>query len=118
AVEGGRLMALIDDSDRGQDHAAADVEPRLYEKIDVRLFECDFALLLAAFDQCVLDFELAPELDSIRKTMSEQKHEAMKIRFARLTFVLVEMRLHIAGDREACFGVRVSLIIAVLIIAG
>ena len=105
-------MPLVDDTDRGQQHSATEVQPGLDEKIKVGLLQSYFPLFLATFDQRVLQFKLAPELDAVREAMTEQEHEAMEVAAAWLARVLVEMGFHVAGDRQAHFPIGGSLVVA------
>ena len=65
AVEDRRLVALVDDADRHQQHAGADVEAARQQEVDVGLFELELAGFLEALDERVLELELADEADAV-----------------------------------------------------
>src|SRR5688572_26597389 len=57
----------------------------------------------------MLQLEFAPELDPVRKAMAEQQHESMEVGPERVAAVLIEMQVHVAGDRKPRFTVARSL---------
>src|SRR6185295_348576 len=97
-------MPFIDNSHRRKQHSGADVEPGFDQEIDVCLFQFEFSLLLASFHDGVLDFKLTPEFDAARKAVTKQKDEAMEIKLARFVPILVEVKIHVTGDWQACFA--------------
>ncbi len=94
-------MALVDEPYRSKQHAGAEVQMGLEEKVQVGLFESDFTLFLAALNQRVFQFEFAPEFDARREAVSEQQDKAVEVEFTRLATKFVEVRLHVAGRGEA-----------------
>src|SRR5258706_16217683 len=60
----------------------------------------------------MLELELTPEFDPLRKTVAKEKDKTMKIRSAGFATVLVEVRFHVPGDWQPGFGVTRLLIIA------
>ena len=55
AVEDRRLVTLVDDADRHQQHAGAQVERRLDQDVDVGLLELELAGLFEPFDERVFE---------------------------------------------------------------
>ena len=106
AVVDRRLVALVDDADRHQHHAGAHVEPPREQEIDVRLFELELAAFLEPFDERVLQLQLADEPDAIAEAVRDEQHEAVKIETAVLELGLVEVEVHVAGQRRARRGRR------------
>ena len=82
AVKDRRFVPFVDDAHWHQQHAGADVERRLEEHIDVRLFELQFACVLEPFDERMLEFELADETKTIREAVAENQDEAVKVEIA------------------------------------
>ena len=66
AVEDRRLVALVDDADRHEQHARADVEAARQQEVEVGLLELELARLFEALDERVLELELADEADARR----------------------------------------------------
>ena len=65
AVVDRRLVPLVDDADRHQQHAGADVERARQQEVDVGLLELELAGFLEALDEGVLELQLADEADAI-----------------------------------------------------
>ena len=68
AVEDRRLVPLVDDADRHEQHAGAEVQRGVHEEIEVRLLELQLAALFQPFDDGVLELELADEPQSIARS--------------------------------------------------
>ncbi len=68
AVVDRRLVALVDDADRHQQHAGPDVERARQQEVDIGLLELQLAGLLEALDERVLELELADEADAVART--------------------------------------------------
>ena len=64
AVEDRRLVALVDDAHRHEQHAGAEVEGPRQQEVDVGLLEFEFAGLFEPLDEGVLELELADEADA------------------------------------------------------
>src|SRR3989441_4336063 len=79
AVEGGRLVRLIDDPDRRQHEPRAQSDPVPQAVIEVGLLERDLPARPSAFDLRVLDFELGAECQSLIEAVREVDDEAGKV---------------------------------------
>lgn len=97
AVEHRRLVPLVDDADRHEQHASPDVKAARQQEVEVGLLQFEFAGLLEPSDQCVLQFQLADEADTVRELMSDEEDEAMEIELTVLQFGVRVVHLHIAG---------------------
>ena len=102
AVERRRLVPFVDDPDRHQHHARPEVEAAMHHQVDVGLLDRDLAGLFAAFDfdERVLDLDLRPELESVGKAMTDHQDEAVQIRLGRQVLFLIEVHLHVTGQRR------------------
>ncbi len=100
AVEHRRLVTLVDDADRDEQHPGAEVQRRAHEEIEIRLLELELAALLEAFDDRVLELELADEPQPIGKAVREEQHETVEIQNRRGAIRrLIQVELHVAGQR-------------------
>ena len=63
-----RLVALVEDADRHQQHAGAHVEAAGQQEVDIRLFELELAAFLEPLDEGVLQLELTDEADVRART--------------------------------------------------
>src|SRR3989441_648521 len=79
AVEGRRLVRLIDDPDRRQHEPRAQSDPVPQAVIEVGLLERDLPARLSAFDLRVLDFELGAECQLLIEAVREVDDEAGKV---------------------------------------
>src|SRR5207253_191292 len=79
AVEGRRLVRLIDDPDRRQHEPRAQSDPVPQAVIEVGLLERDLPARLSALDLRVLDFELGAERQSIIEGVREVDDETGKV---------------------------------------
>ena len=79
AVVDRRLVAFVEDADRHEHHAGADVERARQEKVEIRLLELQLAAALEALDERVLQLELADEADAIREPVRDEQHEAVEV---------------------------------------
>jgi hypothetical protein len=61
AVVDGRFVALVDDADRNQQHACANVELARDQEVDVGLLELELTRLLETFHEGMLQLQLADE---------------------------------------------------------
>ena len=99
AVVDGRLVAFVDDADGHEHHAGPDVEAARDQEVEIGLFELHLAGLLEALDERVLQFQLAHEPDAGREAVGEEQNEAMKVHARVLALVLVDMEVHVPGQR-------------------
>ena len=95
-----RLVALVDDADGHQQLACADAEAAVDEEIEVGLLELELAFVFAAFDECVLDFELRYEPDAVREAVGEQQHEPAEVDERVRVGRVHELQLHVARQRR------------------
>ena len=79
---------------------ARTLKRRDQQEVDVRLLELQFAGFLEPFDQRVFHFQLADEPDPIAEAMGHQQDEAMEIEAAVFELQLVEMEVHVPGNRR------------------
>ena len=79
AVEDRRLVPLVDDADRHQHHARAQVEPARQQEVDVGLLELQLAALFEPFDERVLQLELADEPETRREGVVQQQDEPVEV---------------------------------------
>src|SRR3989441_979194 len=79
AVEGRRLVRLIDDPDRRQHEPRAQSDPVPQAVIEVGLLERAPPARLSAFDLRVLDFELGAECQSLIEAVREVDDETGKV---------------------------------------
>ena len=98
AVVGGRLVPLVDDADRHEQHAGAHVEAARQQEVEICLLQLELAGLLEPFDERVLELELADESNAVAEAMRDQQHEAMEVEAPVFEFGLVEMEIHVARD--------------------
>ena len=106
AVVGGRLVPLVDDADRHEQHAGAHVEAARQQEVDICLLQLELARLFQPFDQCMLELELADESNAVAEAMRDQQHEAVEVETAVFEFALVEMEIHVARDGCRAFRGR------------
>ena len=99
-------MTLVDDADRHQQHAGADVEAARQQEVHVRLFQFELAGFFEAFDQGVFELDLAHEADAIAELVRDEQDEAVEVEAAVLLFDLVEMEVHVARDVRGALGGR------------
>ncbi len=105
-VKDRRLVPLVDDVDRREQHACADVEAPRQEEVEIGLFELELTMFFESLDERVLELELPDEADALRKAVVDQQHEAVKIELRVDLLDIVEMEVHVAGNRS---GGRVGL---------
>src|SRR6185503_17498708 len=74
-----RLVTLVDDADRREEHAGAEVHLRLEAEVEVRLLDLELARFFEPFDEAVLDLDLANEPQPLGEGVVEQQHEAMEV---------------------------------------
>ena len=67
AVKHRRLVPLVDDADRHQQHAGPEVQLPVTQKIQVGLLQLELAAFLESFDKGVLEFQLTDEADPVAK---------------------------------------------------
>src|SRR3989441_878905 len=79
AVEGRRLVGLIDDPDRRQHEPRAQSDPVPQTVIEVGLLQRDLPARLPSLDLRVLDFELGAERQSIIEAVREVEDETGKV---------------------------------------
>ena len=94
-----RLVPLVDDTDRHQEHAGAEVHGARDEEIDIGLFQLDLARRLEPLDKRVLELQLRHKPDPIGEAVREQQHESMKVERRILVLHVVQVEIHVAGDR-------------------
>ena len=94
-----RLVPLIDDADRHQEHPGAEVQLAGDEKVDVGLFELELPCLFEPLDKGMLQLELGDEPDPVREAVREQQDEPMKIEPGVLMLDIVEVEVHVPRDR-------------------
>ena len=68
-------------------------------EVQVGLFQLQLARFLEAFDQAVLELELADEAQAVAEAVVEQQDEAVEIEQRVLVLGPVEVKVHVAGDR-------------------
>ena len=76
----------------------------MQHQIDVGLLDGHFAAFFRALDERVLDLDLRPELQAIGERVPDHQHEAMQVGFGGKVLLLVEMDLHVAGNRRHAFA--------------
>ena len=81
-----------------EQHARADVERARQQEVDVGLLQLQLARLLEAFDEGVLELELADEADAVGELVRDQQHEAMEVELAVLELRLVVLEVHVARE--------------------
>ena len=100
AVEHRRLVALVDDADRHEQHPGAEVQRRAHEEIEVRLLELELPAFLEPLDHRVLELELADESQPIGKGVREQEHEPVEVQNGwSAVGRVIEVELHVTGQR-------------------
>ena len=99
AVVDGWLVPFVEDAHRHEQHPRADAEAPRNQKVDVGLLQLQLASFLEAFDERVFQFEFADEANARAEAVREQQHEAMEIDDAVLAVALVEVHVHVAGER-------------------
>ena len=104
AVVGGRLVPLVDDADRHEQHARAHVEAAGQQEVHVRLLELELSRFLEPFDERVLELQLADEADAVAEAVRDEQHEAMKVEAPVLELALVEVEVHVARDGRGPLG--------------
>ena len=93
-------MALVDDADRDEQLAGADVEAPVEQEVEVRLFQLEFALVVAAFDDGVLDLELGDEADAIGEPVGEEQDEAAEVDDRVGVGRVDELEVHVPRQRR------------------
>jgi hypothetical protein len=100
AVEHGRFVPLVDDANRHEQHAGAEVQGGVNEEVQVRLLQLQLAALFQALDDRVFELELADEAQPLGEAVAEEQHEAMEVERGRGPVGRpVQMEVHVAGDR-------------------
>ena len=112
AVVDRRLVTLVEDADRHQQHAGAHVEAARQQEVDVGLFELQLAALLEALDERVLELELADEADLRRELVRHEQHEAVEVQPPVRALELVVVEVHVA--RQARLRLMVVAVFRVL----
>ena len=79
AMEHRRLVTLVDDAHRHEQHARAEVERRLQQDVDVGLLELQLAGVFQPLDERVFDLELTDEAQAVREAVAEQQDEAVEV---------------------------------------
>ena len=98
SIEHGRLVTLVDDADRGQQHSGADVERARNQKVDIRLFQLELTRFFQAFDDRMLELELPDEAQPVAEPVCDEQHEAMEVEDAVAELRLVVVEVHVAGQ--------------------
>ena len=105
AVEDRRLVTLVDDADRHQQHARAKIDAAREQEVDIRLLQFEFARLLQPLDERVFQLQFADEPEAGGKGVRNQQDEAMEVENRGRAMGRVEVKVHGAGERP---GVRES----------
>ena len=100
AVEHGRLVPLVDDAHRHEQHAGAHVERASDQEIEIRLLDLELTALLEALDDGVLDFDFADEPEPRVELVRDEQDEAVEVERAVPKLWLVEVELHVARQRR------------------
>ena len=93
-----RLMPLVDDTHRDEEHAGPHIERPTDEEVDIRLLELKLAHGLARHDR-VLELELGDEADPVGEVVGEQQDEAVEVQHPVFVLPLVVVEIHVARDR-------------------
>ncbi len=104
-----RLVALVEDADRHQQHAGAHVEAARQQEVDVGLFQFQFAALFQALDERVLELEFTDEADLRGELVRHEQHEAVEVQPAVRALELVVVEVHVA--RQACLRLMVVAVV-------
>ncbi len=92
-------MALVDDAHRHQHHAGANVEGTREQKVDVGLFEFQFARFLEPFDEGMRDLKFTNEANAVAIAMRDQQDKSMEVQLAVKKLGLVVVRFHVARQQ-------------------
>ena len=87
-------MPLVDDADRQEQHARANVERSRKQEIDVRLLELDLTARLEPLDERMFHLQFADESNPVGKPVRHQQHEAMEIQPAIHELFIVVVKVH------------------------
>ena len=99
ALRGRRLVPLVDDPHRHEQHPGSQVEAARHQEVDVRLFQFDGALFLETFDNGMLQLQFRDEANAGREGVAEDQDKAVEIQLPVARLGLVEMEIHVARHR-------------------
>ena len=85
---------------------ARTLKPPRQQEVEVGLLELELAGFFEPFDECVLELQLADEADAVAEAVRDEQHEAVEVEAAVFELALVEVKVHVAGDRRGAFGRR------------
>ena len=79
-------------------HAGAQVELRVDQEVEIRLFQLQLARFFETFDERVFELQLSDEAEAIGEAVIEQQHEPVEVENAVIADGLVEVEVHVARD--------------------
>ena len=93
-------MIDVDDPDRHDDEAGAQVEAAREEAVEVGLLDLDLALRRSTSDR-VLDLELRVEAEALGEVVADEQHEPAQVDDRRAVRGRVQRQLAVAADGGA-----------------